>query len=160
VAVLFIRVPFDAVDVNVHPTKHQVRFHSPNRVHDAVRTAVFDTLKRSDRSVWAPKDDPTKHAVSETVRSFGRGRRDVFKSRNEESDRTGESATPSPDRDRIRQSNGGQKSKTRLQGFGDGGQIEPATPTAGKNRTRHTNGGQESKIKSPFGSNDPSGTLK
>jgi len=100
VAVLFIRVPFDAVDVNVHPTKNQVRFHSPNRVHDAVRTVVINTLKHSDRSVWGPKEDRTKLSVSETVRPFGRGDRDVFKSQNKVSTPAFESATQTADRNR------------------------------------------------------------
>ena len=46
VAVLFVRVPPDSVDVNVHPTKHEVRFAEQRKVHDAVRTAVEETLKR------------------------------------------------------------------------------------------------------------------
>jgi len=62
VAVLSIRVPYDAVDVNVHPTKNQVRFNSPNRIHDLLQRAVFDTLTGSDR---------TLHTVSEAVRPFG-----------------------------------------------------------------------------------------
>ena len=115
IAVLFIRVPFDAVDVNVHPTKNQVRFHSPNRVHDAVRTVVFNTLKHSDRSVWGPSEDRTKLSVSETVRPFGRGDRDVFKSQNEVSTPAFESTTPTADKNRIRQTNGGQESKFEIQ---------------------------------------------
>ncbi|MDF1592843.1 MAG: DNA mismatch repair endonuclease MutL [Desulfobacterales bacterium] len=52
VAVLFIKVPFDRVDVNVHPTKNEVRFTDPNRVHDAVRTAVAAVLGRTGRPGW------------------------------------------------------------------------------------------------------------
>jgi DNA mismatch repair protein MutL len=124
VAVLFLRLPFDEVDVNVHPAKQQVRFHSPNRVHDAVRTAVFNTLKRSDRSVWALEEAPAEPSVSETVRPFGRGRPDVFRPRKEASHPVVESATPAAERIPIRQNNGGQASKNRLPEFGDGGQIE------------------------------------
>lgn len=40
VAVLLIRVPSDQVDVNVHPTKAEVRFRSPEGVFSAVQQAV------------------------------------------------------------------------------------------------------------------------
>ena len=53
VAVLFIRVPFDRVDVNVHPTKHEVRFAEQKTVHDAVAGIVSETLRNEDRTPWA-----------------------------------------------------------------------------------------------------------
>ena len=53
-AVLFVNVPYDEVDVNVHPTKHEVRFVRQRVVHDLVATAVADTLKRSERPAWQP----------------------------------------------------------------------------------------------------------
>jgi DNA mismatch repair protein MutL len=52
VAVLFLKVPFDQVDVNVHPTKHEIRFVHQKLVHDTVRDAVSDALRRSDPSQW------------------------------------------------------------------------------------------------------------
>jgi len=53
VAVLFIKVPFDRVDVNVHPTKNEVRFADPGRIHDAVKTATAAVLDRAGRPGWA-----------------------------------------------------------------------------------------------------------
>ena len=57
VAVLFIRVPFEAVDVNVHPTKHQVKFERQKKVHDAVAGVVRDRLRFSDPG-WTLKNLP------------------------------------------------------------------------------------------------------
>ncbi len=52
VAVIFITLPFDAVDVNVHPTKNEVRFARQREVHEAVRRSVAQTLYEVDRPGW------------------------------------------------------------------------------------------------------------
>jgi DNA mismatch repair protein MutL len=43
---LFIEMPLDAVDVNVHPTKAEVRFREQSLVHEIVRRAIGDALGR------------------------------------------------------------------------------------------------------------------
>ncbi|MCC7177920.1 MAG: DNA mismatch repair endonuclease MutL [Acidobacteria bacterium] len=43
---LFLEVPPDRVDVNVHPTKAEVRFKEQSLVHEVVRRAVADALGR------------------------------------------------------------------------------------------------------------------
>ena len=54
IAVVFIQVPFDEVDVNVHPTKNEVRFVNPHQLHEAVKSAVAQTLYEIDRVNWRP----------------------------------------------------------------------------------------------------------
>src|SRR5688572_13820433 len=43
---LFIEMPHDAVDVNVHPTKAEVRFRDQSYIHQVIRRTVGDALGR------------------------------------------------------------------------------------------------------------------
>ena len=54
VAAIFIEVPFDQVDVNVHPAKNEVRFARRQLVHNSVKRTVAQTLYEVDRPRWAP----------------------------------------------------------------------------------------------------------
>ena len=43
-AVLFLSIPPELVDVNVHPAKWEVRFAAPRAIHELVRHGVRDAL--------------------------------------------------------------------------------------------------------------------
>jgi DNA mismatch repair protein MutL len=43
--VLLLEIPFDEVDVNVHPAKYEVRFRRQSDVHEAVARAIRQALK-------------------------------------------------------------------------------------------------------------------
>lgn len=44
--VLFLQMPTDAVDVNVHPTKNEVRFRQQNQIHSFIYSSLHRELSR------------------------------------------------------------------------------------------------------------------
>ena len=92
VAVVFIDVAPDTVDVNVHPTKNEVRFSRQHDVHEAVKQAVAKTLYEIGRPDWGTvrqNDSRQSYAdsgVSEVPdKNFGYGISDFgFKSKKED----------------------------------------------------------------------------
>ena len=57
---LFIEMPHDAVDVNVHPTKAEVRFRDQSYIHQVIRRTLGDALGRGpapELELEAPRFD-------------------------------------------------------------------------------------------------------
>ena len=64
--VLHIEIPASAMDVNVHPTKQEVRFEKPDEIFTEVYQAVCDTLKAAafiPKTITPPIE--TRHEVLE-----------------------------------------------------------------------------------------------
>ena len=54
-AVLFLSVAPEEIDVNVHPTKLEIRFRRPQDVHEAIGRAIRGALGASAATAFAPK---------------------------------------------------------------------------------------------------------
>ena len=57
VAVVFLEMPAEDADVNVHPTKAEVRFRKPRQYHGLIYTAIRDCLLKNNLMPTAKLDD-------------------------------------------------------------------------------------------------------
>ncbi|GAM69762.1 DNA mismatch repair protein mutL [Vibrio sp. JCM 19236] len=69
---MFIEVDPHQVDVNVHPAKHEVRFHQARLVHDFIYQALVDALGQTQQESQPRRESayavPVPEAPSEPVK--------------------------------------------------------------------------------------------
>ncbi len=69
--VLYLTLPLDRVDVNVHPTKHEVRFRDARLIHGLITRAVAEALDHEAPSIQDELPLPTVSAqVKEQATSY------------------------------------------------------------------------------------------
>ena len=97
---LFLELPHERVDVNVHPAKAEVRFLEQSLVHEVVRRGLADALGQEavpQVSLAPPRegrDEPRAHAIPGIVAGMGAASRwgpvtEVFRRREGEGGRAG-----------------------------------------------------------------------
>ena len=66
--VLFIDLNPHDVDVNVHPTKHEVRFHQQRLIHDFIYEGISHALNNQEQLYWHTDQSAVENHEENTVR--------------------------------------------------------------------------------------------
>lgn len=66
--VLFIDLNPHDVDVNVHPTKHEVRFHQQRLIHDFIYEGISHALNNQEQLNWHTDQSAVENRKENTVR--------------------------------------------------------------------------------------------
>jgi DNA mismatch repair protein MutL len=74
VAILFITIDPEAVDVNISPTKVQVRFRDENLIYNTIHTTIHQTLKSHDLIQEAPLPKKPQTITLKAITTFGLGK--------------------------------------------------------------------------------------
>ena len=68
--VLFIDLNPHDVDVNVHPTKHEVRFHQQRLIHDFIYEGISHALNNQEQLNWHTEQNAVENHEENTVREL------------------------------------------------------------------------------------------
>lgn len=78
--ILFLTLPFEIVDVNVHPRKEQVHFVNKTMIFETIKKAVSETLQKKNLTLhtirW--KNDPLYDEITKTLYSPKKGLTNSF----------------------------------------------------------------------------------
>lgn len=175
-AVLFMTLPFDQVDVNVHPSKREVRFVHEKQVLDGVREAVSRALIRNEKGQMALRSGKTAEAKSQSSIQNEAGVRDRPLQRNEQDtrpwgnhifhrDTAGSIRERGPRSDGRKEEGGGQKKENSasVSSTQSSEDFQDHPVVTGNDQQAHDRiqglfqwGPAQKKIKSRFSSEDPS----
>jgi DNA mismatch repair protein MutL len=80
VVFLFIRMPFEDYDVNVHPSKIEVRFYNANLVHSQILAALREKILSTDLGIEAklPEQKAGNQQINDAISDFFRKYRPGF----------------------------------------------------------------------------------
>ena len=69
---LYLTIPLDHVDINVHPTKHEVRFRNARLIHGLIISAIQEALTSEENSALdiIPKKEPNSDSIAEQPQSY------------------------------------------------------------------------------------------